>query len=57
VAIREREIQEHKINVPARQAVQTGEQGLGTIELKLGVSRILERCLDKFGIAGVVFNE
>jgi hypothetical protein len=57
VAIREGYVQEHNIDIPARQPVQTGQQGFGPMDLKFGLTGIRKHVLHKLGIAGVVFDE
>ena len=49
------QVEEHKIDVPARRPVQTGQQGFGPMDLKS--TRIRKRYFDQFGIAGIVFDE
>jgi hypothetical protein len=55
VAVREVQVEEHKIDIPACRPVQTGQQGFCPMDLKS--TRIRERYFDQFGIARVVFYE
>jgi hypothetical protein len=57
MAIREGYVEEHKIDIPAPQPVQTGQEGVGPMDLKYGVARTREHVLHQRGIAGIVFNE
>jgi hypothetical protein len=55
VAVREVQVEEHKIDIPARRPVQTGQQGVCPMDLKS--TRIRKRYFDQFGIARIVFYE
>jgi hypothetical protein len=53
--VREGQVEEHKIDFPARRPVETGQQGFGPMDLKS--TRIRKRFFDQSGIAGVIFDE
>jgi hypothetical protein len=55
MAVREGQVEEHQIDVPARHPVQAGQQGLNAMDLKS--TRIGKGFLDQFGIARVIFDK
>ncbi len=50
-------LKQHKIDILAPQPVQTGQEGVGPMNLKYGVIRTRKHVLHELGIAGVVFDE